>query len=963
MNVKHTLKLLQLNVQSLPNKINRLTLLLEEELPDIVSVAEHWCDVDNMRTMAIPGYTLISSFCRPSRKHGGSAIYAKIGLQMGDLGVSNYSVEMECEFCAAKCVIGGVRVGVISAYRPPSGSFQVFLSKISYLLQHSQSIVDCIFLCGDFNIDFLNNGCRLKPLLIDLFNCFNLNITNSEPTRVFVDRNGHMSATKVDYLLTNADLNYCKTNVVEVHIGDHRALISECIFANISEKTKTDNKVNKLCRNISTHNLRELSLLVSNTSFDAVYSSSDVNIAYNCFIDIVKYCVDKCCPLRYRSTSNCFKTGWVTAEVKMSSENLKKIYWLHMNLRTQHSFDIYREAKRQHELLLQSSKLAFHAKLISSSDNQSKVVWNIVNQESGRKSKIQTHNTTLNVGGVLISDNKLVAETFADYFSSIARTSLDNKYGHLVSLSCTSSPLHNNTFFFHPVDSYEVIDTIRSLKNKKSVGADFISVRMLKSMSEYIAEPFSNLINLSISSGCFPELLKHATVIPVHKKNDMEDVSNYRPISILGVFSKVIERIVLNRMTEYLNKYNLLTSCQHGFRSRRSTQTATTDFFEHVYESLDKGLFVAGLFFDLSRAFDCITFRFILNKLHNLGFRGVFLDWLSSFINGRVMSVKVGDCWSSSHISELGVPQGSILGPLLFILFINDLPKHLVLILVQLIIFVDDLSIAVSAETLDELKNICESLIGQFESWCRENALIINIDKTECVRFTARNPTTNPFGVYYEGESLNSKEVVKFLGVYVDDRLRWCHHVDHVCRKLSSSFYAICRIKDTLPLSSVISIYYSLAYSHISYCILVWGNSIDFDRILVNQKRIIRMIFGLHPRTSCRPVFTANDILTAPCIYIYKCLLYMNENLSRFNKLSTFHSYNTRNPDTLSIPLHRTTKYQSSISYTGIKLYNHLPSAVRAMSGRRFRMTVKSMLIKKAYYSINEYLSDKSIVE
>lgn len=197
----------------MPNKMNMLSILFSEKSPDIVSIVEHWCDPDGMATMVIPGYKLVSYFCRTSRKHGGTAIYAKIGLRVSDLCISGLSQELESEFCAVKFVLGGVKFGVISVYRPPTGDIQVFLDKTSYILEQCQSIVDNIFLCGDLNIDFSKNGCRLRSLLIDLLDCFNLNVTNLEPTRVFVDRNGRITATKVDYILTNVTTGSCSTTV------------------------------------------------------------------------------------------------------------------------------------------------------------------------------------------------------------------------------------------------------------------------------------------------------------------------------------------------------------------------------------------------------------------------------------------------------------------------------------------------------------------------------------------------------------------------------------------------------------------------------------------------------------------------------------------------------------------------------------------------------------------------------
>lgn len=410
-------------------------------------------------------------------------------------------------------------------------------------------------------------------------------------------------------------------------------------------------------------------------------------------------------------------------------------------------------------------------------------------------------------------------------------------------------------------------------------------------------------------------------------------------------------------MMNYLNKYSIITNCQHGFRAGKSTQSAAISFVENLHKSLDDGLFVAGLFFDLTRAFDCLIFKFILDKLYSLGFRDVFLDWIESYLSNRCMVVKIHECLSSKCCTSLGVPQGSVLGPLLFILFINDLPYHITAD--KLTIFAEDTSLAVAAGSSGELMERCTLVITEFNKWCVSNALILNVDKTECLFFNqemSNNPHLNiPLG----NTSILPKNSVKFLGVFMDNELRWSDHVDHVSKKLNSAYYAINKIRDCLPFSSIMQVYYSLVFSHLSYNIVLWGNTSDSRRAFIFQKRIIRMIFGLGPKDSCRPIFVKHEILTLPCIYLYKCLLHVKENESNFATLTDFHSYNTRNSSVLFVPRHGTAKYEKSPSYQFIKIFNHLPVEVRRLCGTRFRKVVKQILLMKGYYAVGEYFLDR----
>lgn len=212
--------------------------------------------------------------------------------------------------------------------------------------------------------------------------------------------------------------------------------------------------------------------------------------------------------------------------------------------------------------------------------------------------------------------------------------------------------------------------------------------------------------------------------------------------------------------------------------------------------------------------------------------------------------------------------------------------------------------------------------------------------------------------VRYLNENILSAERTKFLGIHIDSNLKWSTHIDAICKKLSGSYFALSRVRNSLPLRSILNIYYSLVYSHLSYNILLWGNSSEISRVFVLQKRILRMIFNIEPRSSCRPVFIENGLLTVASIFILKCLVYTKENENKFTKLSCFHSYGTRNERLLCIPKHNTSRFEFSPMYQCIKIFNHLPNSLRSLKLNEFKKAIKIILVSKCFYSVAEYFSD-----
>lgn len=394
-----------------------------------------------------------------------------------------------------------------------------------------------------------------------------------------------------------------------------------------------------------------------------------------------------------------------------------------------------------------------------------------------------------------------------------------------------------------------------------------------------------------------------------------------------------------------------MTASQHGFMSGKSVDTACFHLLDYVYSSLDKGKYVITLMFDLSKAFDTVDKEFLKQKLYNMGLRGNILNWIMSYMDGRILRVRVNNKYSSLRNLNLGVPQGSVLGPFLFLLYVNDMPNYIKSGHVTM--FADDTTITVSADSPEEVEQLVYNVVDELSMWCQRNKLILNDRKTVCLNFGLQRLL--PSTVTYDHLTLS--EFGKLLGTNLDKKLLFDVHIDFVCKKLSKAYFAILQLKDVLDETDLLRTYYALAYPHISYNIICWGNARDKERVFIAQKRIIRLIYNLLPRETCHNIFKIKNILTTPCIYILKSLCFTKKNFKLFQMRAETHVYNTRYGELLSIPRHSTTRYEHSPFYSCILLYNRLPNEIRnIVNYNSFKNKVKELLISNSFYSIKDYL-------
>nr|CAH7759623.1 unnamed protein product [Callosobruchus chinensis] len=598
-------------------------------------------------------------------------------------------------------------------------------------------------------------------------------------------------------------------------------------------------------------------------------------------------------------------------------------------------------------------KKNYYSRLIHNSCNKNRTLWNIVKSNNGNNLKNKTIEK-ISINEVTYAEPTTIANAFGVYLSTVVENKMSLHFPNL-SNTCTTMPNVASSMFFSPVISNDIINIIKNLPNKKSTGPDEIPVSLIKANADIIAPVLSELITASVEKGVFPSALKLASVILVLKKGDPLDAENYRPIALLSIFSKIMEKAIAIQIESYLNKNNILTNCQFGFRAGFSTERATSECVQHIYDRADNGMLVAAVFFDLSRAFDTVTCKFVAAKLHSIGIRGCINACLTSFLEARRFFVKIEEARSDEFDADHGTPQGSVLGPLIFLLFINDLPQYISE--GTPFLYADDTCIIISADHVELLQHKIQVVIKEFDDWCYKNRLIINFNKTVTMEFhTKLKPPTN-INFNFHGALIKPSASTKFLGIFLDSHLSWDDHINAVCLKLSKGYYLINSLKHSLDTDGLVNVYYATAHSAISYCIVLWGQAKDVQRVFILQKRIMRLIFKIPYKSSCREAFKRHRILTVTSIYILKTLVYFFQNKHKVKKHSDEHKYNTRNKDSFVTNKFYHIYYKKSPAYAGCFLFNLLPYNMRELTSlSAFKGKLKDILLKGCFYSVEEFI-------
>jgi hypothetical protein len=484
----------------------------------------------------------------------------------------------------------------------------------------------------------------------------------------------------------------------------------------------------------------------------------------------------------------------------------------------------------------------------------------------------------------------------------------------------------------------------------------------LKIIKNDITEPLVFIINQCFRKGSFPNLMKLAKVIPLYKKDNNMLFDNYRPVSLLSSMSKVFEKIIYNQIYEHFTTNNLLYTSQYGFRSMHSTELAALELCDRIICELDKGETPINIFLDLSKAFDTIDHTIMLSKLKYYGFSDISLALLESYLSGRQQFVNFNDVKSDLMPLSTGVPQGSILGPLLFLIYVNDISE--VSNLFKPIVYADDTTLSatlgtfkVGSDSWETMESNINNELGKYSEWFKLNKLSINTSKTKAMLFHMPQKTLQYPILSLDNDIIEYVREFNFLGIVIDENLNWKSHVNKISTKISKIVGLLTKLKHFLPERILLNIYNALIVPHLNYGALLWENS--YQRVFMLQKKAVRavtnskfnahtdMLFKRLNTLKCKDISALHGLKF--CFKLEKGLLpsYFNDNV--FTKSSTFHNYLTRR-DIYCIPFVRHEFAKRNIRYKIPVLFNATKDAIKekiythSLSG--FKAYVKYDFIK-----------------
>ena len=521
--------------------------------------------------------------------------------------------------------------------------------------------------------------------------------------------------------------------------------------------------------------------------------------------------------------------------------------------------------RRRATQLSRSLKNHYFTEACSTFSRSPKKLWGLINSLTGRVKSHPPPRSSLDS----------LRNTFSAVVTDVRRPE------HL-DLPALEGPLNETTLpeclsAFSPVSVGTVLKHLESIDPRKATGSDGIPGLLLKQCAAVIAPSLTAIFNVSLTTGELPRAFKVANIAPVYKSGDREEAGNYRPISLLPIVSKVLEKIVSAQLKQFIQRNNLLPETQFAYRANHSTEDALTYAVNQLLLARDQGKVTGLVSVDLSKAFDRVEHQALIDLLSTIGISGAALKWFADYLSNRYQRVSLGDCSGPESLCSRGVPQGSVLGPLLFTLYIRSPPGS---VSVPCILFADDILLFCSGFHACEIARCLSDLTTSLHAWLTQRGLQMNVNNTQAMFILPRGSnrsTTIDINITCGSRFLEIVSYYKYLGVILDENLTWEHHLLHITKKVSQKIGALARASQQLTINAKRTFYLSVLASDIEYGSNAFYSSLStaFKEQLVQlSKRGVRAIFKAPPWTPSAPLYEQLNIATPLKRFEYKLIYF-----------------------------------------------------------------------------------------
>ena len=923
------LKIAHLNTNGLLPKLDYLKIMLNGTFFDIFAVSETKLDANILDDeIKIDGYV---SYRLDRNRHGGGVLFY-VNNQL-ESHLLKHLTDSKYESLWIKVCLDKTKPIFLSVvYRPPSkGSDLESTDQLCAYLKECDSKLPQIkevFICGDFNCNMMSRY-ALSSKIKDLCSSLSLKQLIEEPTRVTPH-----SSTLLDLIMTNS-VNISKAGVIDPGVSDHSLVY-------VIRKFKRPKGEPKIIRVRSFKNFVDDDFLrdLRNSDWSYFLNFTDLDQSCDIFNSIVKTVADKHAPFVTHKIKGKIE-AWVTNDLLQAIK--ERNYFKKKANQTKSIIDWnnFTQKRNQVNNMKNTLKQDYFNTLLTDNAKRPKQLWKTLKTlvPNGK-------NTTTSVKRLVTEDGidvtcpKGIADHFNNFFVNVGVT-LASKFS--TDTSKVNPPVSEKLFNFSKTNTKCVQDHIKYLKNGKATGLDGIGSRILKAGAPVLSIYLSKIFNCSLATGYVPKCWKIKRVSPVHKGDVKTDPSNFRPISILPIPMKIFEKIVHDQVSTFIKENTFLNDRQSGFRKLFSTTTAVLDVSENILEQLDKNNFVGAVLIDLKKAFDTVDHKILLKKLWCYGFQNQSFDWFESYLTDRQQLTLVNNIMSDLlHEDVYGVPQGSVLGPLLFLLYIDDIKSVIQNAYCHL--YADDTIILKGASDPDSLIASLERELSNVDHWLSINKMTINTKKTEVIFFgnKAHLKKLDNKTVRYLDTPLKRKDKVKYLGVLFDEKMQWKYQIKNITQKASLKLGKIKAIASFLTPHTKKLLVNALVMPYFHYCSPAWSNAAPFRLSKINKKVVDASVFlGREDNYSIYNMLDKDISLLT-----FKALNNIAPNYlcSKIQMAKNCHSHNTRRAakNHLQIPSSNTKFGMRTFAYRASKLWNDLPNELLDIKSLlKFKTSVK----------------------